>query len=145
MMKRRGRANWLVILGSIGLVVIIALFFLGGRSASSVAAEFMSALGKHDVAKLTELSYMDGSTPEEVRKKWEYTVQVAPYYRFRWQFLGESNPTPDSAAVRLWVWRDAQSPATYEEKFEIPLVKIDGNWKVDVRGLNRLMFPALPR
>lgn len=145
-MRRRGRANWLVVLGLIGVVVIVVLFLIGGRSATSVAAEFMSALGKHDVAKLTELSYMDGDTPEQVRKKWEYTTQVAaPYYRFKWQFLGESSAAPDTSAVRLWVWRDAQSPASYEEKFEIPMVKVDGKWKVDVRGLNRLMYPGLPR
>jgi hypothetical protein len=145
-MKQAGRANWLMVVGLIGIVVVAVIFLTSGESASSAAGRFMVALGQGKVDDLTKLSFMDGETPEQISKKWEYTTQVVgKFYRFRWQILAETQPQPDQAAVRLWVWRDAQTQSAYEEHYEIPMVKKEGKWLVDVRGLNRTMYPGLPR
>lgn len=145
-MKRAGRVNWMVMVATAGAIAILAIAFLSGESATSVAGRFMEALGKGDVNALTELSYMDGNTPDQIKKKWEYTTTVpGKYYRFKWQLLNESTPAPDEAIVRLWVWRDFNTGGSYEENYQITLVKKDGKWKVDVLSLNRTMYPGLPR
>ncbi len=47
--------------------------------------------------------------------------------------------------VRMMVIRNAERDGAYEEKFELPLVKKDGKWKVEVLGLDRRLYPGLPR
>lgn len=146
LMRRAGRANWIMVTGLVGVLAIVVLLLFSGQSPSAAAAEFMTALGKGDVNELARLSYMEDDPPEKVREQWEYATKVvAPYYRFRWQILGETRSDDTHAAVRMYVWRDAQIPTTYEENYQLPMVKIGKEWKVDVRGMNRTMYPGLPR
>jgi len=145
-MKRNGRANLLLILAAVGIVAILGLLLFSKGTPSQAASEFLVALAKGDVKKLTDLSFMDGDTPEEIEKKWTYTTQVVgPHYRFVWKMVGESVVDPQTASVRLQFVRNALSPSAYEENFALPMVNKDGKWKVDVRAISREMYPGLPR
>jgi hypothetical protein len=144
-MRTHGRANWIVIVGLLGLLAIGALFILGGESPTSVGARFMAALGEGRASELATMSYMPGLSPEEKRARWERTVRFGKHYRFRWEIVSERMSDADTASVRMRVWRNAMDPMSYEEPLELPMVKRDGKWLVDVRGLNRDLYPALPR
>ncbi len=145
-MRQAGRANWLMIAGGLGVIAVIILLFLSSESPSNVAEKFMEALAKGDVSKLTELSLVEPGQKELLKRQWEYCVNVAgPYYRFQWKVLSEKESDPKNAAVSLFVWRDALSPSTFEERFALPMVKTNSGWKVDYHGINREMYPGLPR
>lgn len=143
---RRARANWLVVASLVGLVALGVLFVAAREGASTVAARFMDALARQDAATLTQLSYMDGVSAQELRSQWDYAVNVAgKYYRFNWEIRGETQTGPDSAAVRMGFWRNYGSPGSYDENFQLNLIRIRGTWKVDVRSISREMYPGLPR
>lgn len=146
-MRQSGKVNFLVVaVAAIAVIGGTLAVVMGGDSPTTVTNKFMVALATGDVDTLTEVSYMPDSSEEETRAAWDRTVNVvAPYYRFRWKTLSQSRADEKTASVDLWVWRDAMSPSTYEEKFGIPLVKEGRTWKVDVRGVPREMFPGLPR
>ncbi|HZH97642.1 MAG TPA: hypothetical protein VEX38_01610 [Fimbriimonadaceae bacterium] len=146
-MRRAGRASLVSILVIVCLLGVISLLFLPKDSAASTASQFMSALAAGDAEALTELSYMGSSTKEQIRPKWEYVVKVAaPYYRFVWQIEGVTKITETEAGARLAMYQGQTKarPGT-EERYTLPLIKIDGKWLVDVRSINPKMFPALPR
>lgn len=143
---RSGRVSVWTIVIAIPVIVIVAFMFLGGESSTTAASRFMSALAKHDVATLTEMSDLPGQDKEAIRKQWDYALNVAaPYYVFRWALREASRDTGEEATVQLYVWRNAASPSSYEEPFEMRLRKVEGKWKVQVDQLHREMFPALPR
>jgi hypothetical protein len=147
---RAGRVHWftLLIVGLAAVFVVGALLltlFSGGTPTGS-GAKFMNALANGDAEQLTELSHIDGRSEDQIRKGWEYAVKVAgPHYRFRWQVVSESKPSDDEAMVLLKVWRNAVRVDSYDERFQLPMLRIDGKWKVDVRGISREMYPGLPR
>lgn len=145
-MRRAGRVNILAIVAAVCAIAILGLFFMGRESLNSVGARFMTALAKHDVKTLSAMTFLDGSTPEEVEKQWDFAVNTAgKHYLFVWNITGATQATDTQGTVRMQVVRNAQSPSAFEEKFELPLVKVDGQWKVDVRNISRELFPALPR
>jgi len=146
-MKRSGKASWLVIIAGASILVLLGLILLAKPSPTSIANGFLVALAKGDVAKLTDMTYLGSdSDKESIRKKWDYaTTVVSPHYRFVWKTVGESIPDDSSASVRIQLIRNIGSPAAFEEKYEIPLVKQDGKWLVDVRAINRDVYPGLPR
>ncbi len=144
-MKQSGRVNIIMLGGLVGVAVIAFFAMFSGESASVAATRFMSALASRDINTLVATSYIEKASPEEIRKEWEYCINVAnPNYVFEWSVLGEVQPDDKSASVRLDVKRDASSPASYGEKFGLPLVKIDNKWMVDVRSIDRDMYPFLP-
>lgn len=123
-----------------------AVLFMGRESMSSTCGRFLSALSSGDIDTLVATSYAGTKTPEEMRKEWEFTInEAAPYYRFIYKIENsrEQGSTGGSVAIRFW--KNATSSGSYDEQFDIPMVKTDGGWKVDVRGISREMFPALPR
>lgn len=141
-----GRVNVLAIGGIVCLALIVFVLFAGRESTATVGARFMTALAKGDVDTLTQMSFMGDETPDQVRKQWDYTVHgVGQYYRFRWHITGTSQANDNTAAVLLQVARNADTPSAYDENYQLPLVKVNGGWKVDVRNISRDMFPALPR
>lgn len=145
-MKRNGRANLLLIFAIAGIVAILGLLLFSKGTPSQAASEFMLALAKGDVPKLTELTYMDGDTPEEISKKWEYTTKTAgPHYQFVWKMTGETIADPQTASVKLQMLRNSRSSSAYEENFALPMLNKDGKWKVDVRAISRDLYPGLPR
>ena len=128
------------------MLLIAAIFLFNKPSPANAAGEFMDALVRGDSAKLTELSYMQRDSKEDIRKKWDYVFEtVAKHYRFQWMPVSSKELSDDSAAVVFFVEKDVGSPSAYAQKFELPMVKQDGKWLVDVRGISREMFPGLPR
>lgn len=145
-MRESGRASLIVIAGIACALLVAGLFFFSGESPTAAAGDFMNALAKGDVDTLTERSYMPGNTKEQIREKWKFTMtEVAPYYRFAWHIRSQKITSDDQAAVNLQFMKDFGNPASYDEKFELPMVKRDGKWLVEVRSIEREKFPGLPR
>jgi uncharacterized membrane protein YvbJ len=128
-------------------VVLVAIFFFAGRgSPTATAEEFMTALGHGDDAKLTELTYIRTGDKDAMEKAYEFaTNEAGKNYSFLWRIRDERQADANTASVQISVMRNARNPTSYEENFEIPLVRKDGKWLVDVAGINDLMYPALPR
>jgi len=145
-MHRSGRASWVLVAGLASIALVAAIFFLGGEGPSAVANKFMKALARGDVNQLAALSTIGENSTEELKKKWEYAVNVAgPHYRFAYAIRSERQMSDDEAAVSIGVWRNYFSGIAYDEKFELPMIRKDGKWLVEVRGINREMYPGLPR
>lgn len=106
----------------------------------------MDALARGDSKKLAQLSFIEGVSQQDLEKKWDATVQGASrYYRWGWRPHLATQASDSVAAVSFQVTRDWDLPGSYEEKFELPMLKRDGQWKVDVRRIDRRMYPFLPR
>ena len=143
-MKRAGKAHWLVIAGIASILVIAGLFFFGKDGAGETARNFMMALSKGDAQTLTDLSYVSETPKEELLKRWKFATEVSKHYLFIWRITGVTHTDSQTAAATMQVTRNPDGEG-YVEKFELPLTKTDGSWKVDVRGINRSLYPALPR
>lgn len=144
-MNRRGRISLLGIFGILCVALFIALFAFGKESLTSVGSRFMSALGKGDVDTLTSMTYLGNSTPEEVRKQWDFAVNHAgKYYNFHYRITSAAASDDKTAAVNMQLMKNSDQPGSYEEAFEIPLVKVGDEWKVDVRGMSTEIYPGLP-
>lgn len=136
-----------IVMGAVvlGLVVLVFVLSAAQGSPSAVSVKFMEALATGNVDKLTELSYVE-VPKEELRKKWEYALKVAgPTYRFIWTVEPAVQASDTTAAAKLNLTHKTYSAIPMDDKYEIPMVKHDGKWLVDVAGLNREIFPALPR
>jgi hypothetical protein len=146
-MNRYGRTSLLVILGLTALIVCVIVIFLSGReSLTSVGGRFMTALAAGDAPTLTSMTYMGTESPEAVRKQWDEAVGMAGrYYNFTWRILGADQADPRTGSVRLGVTRDVAAPGSYEQNYQLPLIKVGDEWKVDVRGISREMYPDLPQ
>lgn len=146
-MNRHGRVSLVSILAIVAVALFAFVLLFSRESLSTIGARFMTALATHDVDTLTKMSYMgEGVAQDEIRKKWEFAVNDAgKYYRFRWRVLGATQASEKDAMIRLEIMRNSDNPATYEEKYQLPLIKVGDEWKVYVRGINREMFPGLPR
>lgn len=147
------RINFLAVgLGAM-VVLVIGAFALAKEEPSAVAAQFMSALAKHDVNKLTELSYIGKTQPAEIeaareklRKDWDFAVNTAgKYYTFAWRISASGVASSDHASVTLQIQKNITGDAPYDEKYELPMEKEGDKWKVVVGGISSEMFPALPR
>lgn len=146
MYRRAGRINVLALFGILSILVVGVLFFVGGESATSVASRFLTALAQGNSKELARLSYMPGLDQAEIERQWAYTTDVvAPHYTFRWEVMNETRADPQNAAVSIKMWKNYADPGSYDERFGMPMVKQNGRWLVDVRGLPRKMFPGLPR
>jgi uncharacterized membrane protein YvbJ len=128
-------------------VVLVAIFFFAGQgSPSSTAEDFMEALGHGDTAKLVDITYVRNGDKEALRKAYDFaTHEAGKNYSFYWTIKDEHQADPNTASVQLSVRRNARRMSSFDENFEIPLVRQDGKWLVDVAGINTLMYPALPR
>ncbi len=145
-MLRSGKVHFFTLIAIVSAVLVLALFFLGGSSPRSAAGEFLDALARGDVQKLSELSYLDGATPEDVKKEWQYTMDVvAKHYRFGWRIVGEQLNSDNVASVRVEFVKDANKPTAYPENMGLSMVRKDGKWLVDVKSIPREFFPGLPR
>lgn len=144
-MKRSGRASLVVVVAVALVAAVVVLFMMAGESPSGVASKFLTSLAKGDLKTVSELSYMEGLSQEQIRQKWDETYSVTKHWLFAFAIADSSEQDERNATVRLkWV-KSAMNPSAYEEKYELPLIKVDGKWKVDVRGMSREMYPSLPR
>lgn len=144
-MHRAGRVN-LILIGLAVVVVFVGILAFAGRSGPTPSANaFLTALVKGDVDKLTDLSYYQGDRGK-LKEQWDFAVhQAGKYYAFTWRVKDEKQSNDTNAAVQIDIVRNVRSGSSYPENSEIPMVKVDGAWKVDVRSLDRDIYPALPR
>jgi len=145
-MKQSGRISP-VALGSLFCVLCVVVLMLFSReSAASAGARFMEALQHHDVDTLTQMTKMDGASEADIHKQWDFAVNNAEkYYAFGYKVEGASQSGKDNASVKISMIRDIDHPGSYEEQTELPMVKVNGDWKVDVRATSRDFFNCLPR
>lgn len=145
-MKALGRIHWIIWACIVGLGVMGALFFVSDESPRRVADDFMTALEKQDVEKLTQLTYWGTHSEADVRASWTYTVgEASKYYRFMYEVEDESRPDANSANIKLLVYRNALYGQSTEEHYDLPMMKENGKWKVRAGGISREMYPFLPR
>ena len=147
-MKKSGRISFVLLAVIVAAIAAIVVFVLvsSEESPETVGSNFLRALAKGDLDTLTKLSYMDKTSDADIHKKWDYTINTAgPYFRFIYRVKGSSRVSSDSGAVIVSWTKDVQNPTAYAIDYEIPMLKIDHHWKVDVRSLNRDMFPGLPQ
>ena len=131
----------------VGLVVgLLAMSLLSKESPARAGARFMAALAESDVETLTELSFKDDVSKEEMLDMWTHTTQVAGrYFTFIYDITGESQTSDDTAVVYMDYAPRAGMSGSVKEPYELPMKLVDGEWKVDVFALNRKMYPGLPR
>lgn len=135
----------MVIAGVFGLIVVVALGFIGTPGPINTGREFMLALAKGDSKRLTELTYLGSQSKEQMLKKWDFATKVAaPYYRFTYRILDATQASDKVGSVRVFVTRHAEQPGSFEEHYDLPMLKEGGQWKVDVADIHRDMYPGLP-
>ncbi len=145
-MKQSGRVSLLTILAIVAVLMVVGLLSFSKESLDSVGNRFLQALYAGDVKTLTEMSYLDNDTEEEMRKKWDFSVNTAgKYYKFSYQITAARQLSDNTGQITMQYVKDATNPAAYPEKYELPLIKVGDKWKVDVKSMARDMYPALPR
>jgi len=145
-MNRSGRVSLVGLFGLIVVIVAVGILFFGRESLTTVGGRFMGALAKGDVDTLTKMTYLGNKSQEDIRKQWDFACnKAAKYYNFRWKIVAAGQADEKSGSVRMQVVRSADNPSSYEENFQLPLIKVGDEWKVDVKGISREMYPALPR
>ena len=145
-MNQSGRISLLALAFLASVIVVIAILTFSRESPTAAGEKFMFALITHDVDTLTKLSNIPGESDDQIRKEWDTACNVAgKYYVFDYKINGGSQPDDKNAAVRMQVIKDANKPGAYEENFQLPMVNVNGQWKVDVRGTSHDFFPAFPR
>ena len=135
--------------GAIVALIVASLFF-AKEDPSAIGGQFMDALARHDVAKLTELSYVGETDPAKIEQEkkrlhdeWDFCVNVAgKHYPFVWRVTSSAQSSDTSASVAMQITKGGAGG--YEEKFELHLEKVNNKWLIDVGAISRLMFPSLP-
>lgn len=145
MRRQGGRVSFVGLLAVVGAVIIGALLLFTKEGPAVNGGRFMDALARGDVQKLTELTYLGKKAPDAIRSDWELTTRIGKHYIFRWRIVDAKESGPTTGALRVMVERNLLSGGSYEEAFGLPMVKENGKWLVDVAGINREMYPALPR
>ncbi len=146
-MLRFGKVSPLVVIGILGLMGLAGmLLFLQGSEGPGVRThKFFNALAKADIDGIMKVSTFGDEPAESVRKKWETTLHRSEYFRFYWKVKETFQPSPEEAVVAVSIYVGVDRPDPTETKYQIPLSKINGEWFVDAKSLNREIFPALPR
>lgn len=141
-----GKVSVTVIVIVAFLVGLVAMMLVSGDTPTTTAAQFMKALEDGDYKTLAAMSY-GGEVPQSVlEEQWEYTMTVAaPHFQFTYEIKGETQPSRDSAIVWMMFTKNVASGGSYAERFDLPMVRTEDGWKVDVFSMNRDMFPGLPR
>lgn len=145
-MKQSGRVSLIGLAGVAALLMIVAVLTMSKESMTSVGGRFMSALAHKDANTLTNMTYLGKRSPDEIRTEWDIALNRAgKYYNFAYQVVNGAEADKNNGAVTVMVSRNIDSGSSYEEKFQIPLVKVNDEWKVDVANISSEMYPGLPR
>lgn len=144
-MKRSGRVSIVGLLGIVAIVALASLLFITRESLGSIGGRFMTALAKGDVEQLTKLSYIEGRSPDQLREAWRRATEAGKHYMFHWRISDSIQPSDDTGSVIVMVERNVDTMMSYEEKFQLPMVRVNGEWKVRANTIPRGMYPALPR
>ncbi len=127
----------------IGIVALVFLILFNGNSPTEAANQFLSALAAGNDKELMALSWYDGDR-SKLQKEWDFATQVAgKYYSFTWSPI-TAKRSGDSANVEINITKNARKFGSYQEQTAIPLVRKDGKWLVDVKSIDRKMYPDLP-
>lgn len=153
-MKQSGRVSLLALLSLVCLVLVAGVLMFSQEGLGTVGTRFMGALASGDVDQLTKLTYLGNRSQEDIKKAWTFTTTVpGQHYFFRWHLLDSRQADATSGSVRVAVERNIGSGGSYDENYGLQMVKVgpdnqlspNGTWKVDVGGINREMYPGLPR
>lgn len=148
--------NTFLLFGTLGLVLVIALYVIIAiwhqDTPEKAVNQFLLALAKKDVDRLVELSYWEGS-PDGLRQQWDFCVnKAAKHYVFLWKLISTHKVSNDRAAVRVTIleFRSSRGQLVYGTEvqpggMEVPVLRVDGRWKVDLMSLSRRFYPFLPR
>lgn len=146
MEKTPRRLNIGAIFGGIIVIMVAVILIFSQESPKAAGTRFMDAMARGDVKTISSLSVLGKDDQPTIEKKWDRALNfVGKHYGFTWMITAESKASETSAAVRMQVERNIQDPSFYEEKFELPMIKVNGKWKVDVGNLDRRIFPGLPQ
>ena len=143
--RESGRISALGLAGIVSVLLVGYIFISSRESLSTVANRFMGALAKHDVDTVSRMTYMPELSQDEIKKRWTKTFDYAKYYRFQWKLVSADQQGPESGAVRLQMRAPFDDPGSYEQGQQFSMIKVNGEWKVDVRSMSREMYPGLPR
>jgi hypothetical protein len=145
-MKRAGKVHWMVLIGGLGALVLLAAFFFGGDTPEAGTSRFMTALAKGDVDGIMASTAWEADQEQDLREQWTFATQeAAPYYRFKYELSHKQIPTKGRATVIMKVWRNFEVRSIYDENYSIQLIERDGKWLVEADSIPRSMYPALPR
>ena len=148
--RESGKIGLLTVAAVVIVGMIFVSFLFAKEDPASVGSQFMDALARHDVDKLTELSLVGKTDPatadaekKKLRAQWEFCVKTAgQHYAFMWKITGSNNATDDHATVIVQINKSGANG--YDEKYELPLEKVSNKWLVSVPGISKTMFPGLP-
>lgn len=145
-MRKRGRINYVTFALTVCVLGVASLIFLvlfNEGSPTDATGQFLNALANGNVDRLMQLSWYDGDR-SKLKTEWEFATQVAgKYYAFTWVPITEKD-SGDSASVEINLTQDSRKFGAYAQQTAVPLVKKDGKWLVDVKALDRKMYPDLP-
>jgi hypothetical protein len=141
---RSGRISLVLLASLLSVALIVVLVVVSGPSPRTAAEQFMSALAKGDVDRLTELSIVHDKSKNEIHKEWELAVKYGQTYTFSWE-VGSVQQQGDTASVRVDVTPTIFGTAPYAQPKPLQLQKVNGVWKVDVAEATRDMYPYLPQ
>lgn len=138
------RINVVVVAGVLGLLAMLFLVFAGTQSPEAAAQQFMESLATKDVDRLVELSYLEGADPP-LREQWDRCVNhAARNFVFMWQFLGSERVSEDEYVIKVVLMVFRGPMGAEGDVVNLPLKRINGQWKVVLNGLDRSFFPYLP-
>lgn len=142
--KRSGRVSFILLAAICSLAFIGLLFAFSGDTPGAAASEFLTGLATADTKTLAKRSVIRDLNEEQREKAWQETLKYSRSFTFYWK-LGPIHEDSEQAMVKLEFTKNAGSPNSYAEHFELYLVKRPDGWKVDVTQLSREMYPYLPR
>jgi hypothetical protein len=146
MRKAAGRVNPLAVAVALLVMAAAVIFIFGRNSPTQTVIKFMNALVKGDVKTLTNLTYARDASQESISKQWDFAVNTAgTFYNFAYAVKDERHPDDNDATVDVTVVRDFGKKSSFPAEYSIALVKVNGEWKVDVASMSHEIYPALPR
>jgi hypothetical protein len=135
-----------MLVGAVGVIFLLGISLFSATGPEANAKAFMSALAAGDAETLTRLSSSKGMRPETLLDQWKFTTgTAAKYFSFRWSFDAITSERDDTATVKFSILHFVGQYGSQTDKFELPMVREDGQWKVAVNQLSRNLFPGLPR
>lgn len=145
-MKQSGRVSLIGLSSLFCVVVIVVLLLFSRESPSEAGTRFMAALQSHDVNTLTKMSKMDQESEADIRKQWDFAVNDAEkYYQFAYKIENASQSSATTASVTVRMIKDVDKPGSYDVLEQLPLVKDNDQWKVDVRALSHDFYNCIPK
>lgn len=141
MSKRAARFSPVLLFILAASFAVIAIIISRGTTPPDVAANrFFYAMATRNVDDLMKYGYYPDADEAFIRRQWEYALTIAGrHYLFSWDMRGTVSETEDHAIVRVDFLRQWAEPG------DVSLVKVDGQWKVDVFSISRDLYPALPK